>query len=398
MTQRPPFIFDPDITAIFAIAKRAGGEARLVGGVVRNWLMGLSLSDYDMAVNLPITVFSDMAEQAGLRVIPTGLSHGSVTVISGMHQIEVTQTRADISTDGRHAVIGFAPDFTADASRRDFTINALYLDEEGTLFDPLDGQGDIARCQLRFIGDAKQRIAEDYLRILRAFRLMSQMPQLSLSEQDVQAIYAMREGLLQLSGNRIGAEMQKCLGGDGWQKAVSALADCDCDKVLFGTAFQVLSDGLFDGISYQDLTENWLARLALLLPETAQQAIFEKCAMSNADKAYLMSLYQPFSKAELTGLMGKDWQKIAYFHQGDSLADRLLVQSYYQKPDITKSRLRQIAQFTAPPCPVSGHDLRQAGIGEGPEIGKLLLQAKQLFADSDFSADKQTILAALTDA
>ncbi|MCX7315456.1 MAG: CCA tRNA nucleotidyltransferase, partial [Hyphomicrobiales bacterium] len=164
---------DPALRRIFALLDQGDNSVRLVGGVVRNVLMGRSVTDIDMATtHLPETVM-EKARQAGIKVIPTGLAHGTVTLVTGGRSFEITTLREDIETHGRHATVRFGRDFSHDALRRDFTINALYADARGHIYDYAHGLDDIARKQVRFIGEARTRIAEDYLRILRFFRFVS---------------------------------------------------------------------------------------------------------------------------------------------------------------------------------------------------------------------------------
>ena len=156
---------------IFDAARRLGGEARIVGGAVRAWLAGFDVREIDMAVNLPIqAITNELQQNQRVKVIYTGLHHGTVTVVSGKDRIEVTQTRSDYETDGRHALVRFQDDWTLDAVRRDFTINAMYLDAFGQIFDPLNGHADLAARRLRCIGTAAERVQEDALRMLRYCR------------------------------------------------------------------------------------------------------------------------------------------------------------------------------------------------------------------------------------
>ncbi len=152
----------------------AGYEARIVGGAVRNALLGSLVRDIDIATTAEPAAVIAAVEAQGLKALPTGIEHGTVTVIAGHHPYEVTTLRADVETDGRRAVVRFTTDWAADASRRDFTINALYCDKTGHVFDPLGGYEDLAARRVRFIGDARARIREDYLRILRFFRFSAE--------------------------------------------------------------------------------------------------------------------------------------------------------------------------------------------------------------------------------
>ncbi|MEK9855200.1 MAG: hypothetical protein VW495_10365, partial [Rhodobiaceae bacterium] len=167
-----PFPVPSLATRIFAITMAAGHETRIVGGAVRDWLVGREIGDIDMAVAAPIDRVAALLRDHGLKVIDTGLDHGTVTVVAGDQHLELTQTRVDMETDGRRAVVAFSDDWAADAARRDFTINALYIDAAGRLEDPLGGRADLEAGILRFVGDAMQRVEEDALRMLRYCRFL----------------------------------------------------------------------------------------------------------------------------------------------------------------------------------------------------------------------------------
>jgi len=156
---------------IFAQAQALGGEARIVGGAVRDWLSNYPVGDIDMAINLPIETVASHMVACDMRVVETGLKHGTITLYDDDNQIELTQTRVDLETDGRHAIVAHDQDWARDAARRDFTINALYLDKSGGIFDPLDGRADLQAGRLRFAGDAGLRVKEDALRRQRATNL-----------------------------------------------------------------------------------------------------------------------------------------------------------------------------------------------------------------------------------
>ena len=163
----------PQTRAVFGALTADGHTVRAVGGAVRNVLMGRAVDDVDLAIDAEPETVMELAAKAGLKPVPTGLDHGTVTVIAGHRPFEVTTLRADVETYGRHAKVAFTGDWEGDARRRDFTINALYVNPDGTLFDPLGGLDDVLAHRVRFIGDPSKRIREDYLRILRFFRFVS---------------------------------------------------------------------------------------------------------------------------------------------------------------------------------------------------------------------------------
>lgn len=201
----------PVVRDVFRALDCAGHETRIVGGAVRNALLGLDVADIDMATTLTPEHVMRLGEEAGLHAMATGIDHGTVTLISHGEPIEVTTLRADVETDGRHAKVQFGRDWAGDAARRDFTINALYCSASGEIFDPLGGAEDLVRRHIRFVGDPEKRIGEDYLRILRFFRFYGAYGEGPVDEPGLQACIRMRSGLDGLSRERIWSEFAKIL-------------------------------------------------------------------------------------------------------------------------------------------------------------------------------------------
>ena len=373
----------------FALARSAGGQGRLVGGAVRDWTIGRPIGDLDMAVNVPIAAFRKQAQAAAIRVIDTGLDHGSLTLCENGTCLEVTQTRKDISTDGRHAKIGFTPEWDEDARRRDFTINALYIDENGTLFDPVGGLADIKAGRLRFIGDAGARISEDYLRMLRLMRFVSQLEGFDADEDALTIVTQHLDGLGQLSGERIVQEIKKLCAGVQWQKAVVMMTKSGLDQALFGAPFLPRSPRA-------SLLESWQGVLASLAGADGRDVI-KKMPFSRADLRHMTTLWQPFQSGDFAALAdhGQDaWQEVAYFNQAH-LYERALIQEAFEDFTLSDERLAALRFYDAPPCPVSGDDLSKAGVAPGPEMGRLLQQAAVLFVKSGFVLSANDIITTL---
>ena len=201
----------PQTQRVFAALTVAGHGARAVGGCVRNSLMGLAVTDIDIATTALPAETAAAAKAAGFAAIPTGIEHGTITVVADHLPYEVTTLRRDVATDGRRAVVAFTQDWSEDARRRDFTMNALYCAADGTVFDPLGGYGDLKARRVRFIGDPSERIREDYLRILRFFRFHATYSAGALDADGARACVRLRDGLRQLSAERIGAETMRLL-------------------------------------------------------------------------------------------------------------------------------------------------------------------------------------------
>ncbi|MEL6747281.1 MAG: CCA tRNA nucleotidyltransferase, partial [Pseudomonadota bacterium] len=216
----------PATKAVFAALSTPGVTVRAVGGTVRNALLGEAITDIDLATTAAPEETIRAAKAAGLKAIPTGLQHGTVTVVADRTPFEVTTLRLDVRTDGRHAEVAFTDDWHGDAARRDFTMNALYCDADGTVFDPLGGLADCMARRVRFIGDPDQRIAEDYLRIVRFYRFTAQYGGHSLGAIDMagrRACTRGRHGLFRLSRERIGSELGKLLAGAAAPTALIAM-------------------------------------------------------------------------------------------------------------------------------------------------------------------------------
>ena len=202
----------PQTQAVFACLNRDGFEARAVGGVVRNSLLGRAVTEVDFATDAKPEDIVRLADEAGLaKLVPTGIAHGTVTVIAGGVPFEVTSLRRDVETDGRHATVAFGGDWAGDARRRDFTMNALYADAAGKVHDPLGGLSDLRAGRVRFVGDAAERIREDYLRTLRFFRFSADYSHGDFDAAGVAAAIRERAGLSRLSRERVRMEMLRIL-------------------------------------------------------------------------------------------------------------------------------------------------------------------------------------------
>ncbi len=211
MTRLPDAILhDPALTAVLDAVEAGGHRAYLVGGAVRNALLGQQVDDIDIATDAHPDAVMVQAQAAGLRPVPTGIAHGTITVVADGQGFEVTTFRRDVDTDGRRAVVAFTDDLTRDAQRRDFTMNALYADRQGHVIDPVGGLPDLAARRLRFVGDPAARIREDYLRILRFFRFLAWYGR-DAQPDAISAFADLKQGLSRIAPERIGAEMRKLL-------------------------------------------------------------------------------------------------------------------------------------------------------------------------------------------
>ena len=232
------WLLAPGVRRVFAALDRDGDEARIVGGAVRDALAGRAVGDIDFATTATPDVVQARAAEAGLKVVPTGIEHGTLTLVADGVGYQVTTLREDIETDGRRAVVRFGRDWEADARRRDFTVNALSVDAAGVVRDPVGGYSDIVAGRIGFIGDADQRIAEDRLRILRFFRLNAEFGSEPYDSEGLSAAIRAREGLRELSAERIGQEMRRLILAPRATEAISLMQDCGIlPVILAGVAF-----------------------------------------------------------------------------------------------------------------------------------------------------------------
>lgn len=383
----PNFLSWPICKRIIRVVAAHGGEARFVGGAVRNHLLGKKIDDVDMAVNRPIEDVASWLVHDGLSIYETGIAHGTITVRFDGKSVELTQTRKDAETDGRHARVIPVDDWLEDAQRRDFTINAVYMDGAGTLFDFVGGRSDLTAGILRFIGDAEHRICEDYLRILRAFRFLSEYPELRFSEGMLTSLSQHMNGLQQLSGERVTNEWMRLLSGQGWRQALALSIKSRLDHTLFGRTFTVNL--------HLPLAENLtsLGRFAWLLGPNA--ALPDWLRLSRAD-SNLLSLYaQKLDQKTVIDLLSDIlWRQTAYT-VGVDVYQRLILSLLWDGRGADDATLKRIATFQPPAFPLRGADLMSEGIAPGVLIGKMLLSLEQAWVASDFQLGKDVLLALL---
>jgi poly(A) polymerase len=369
----------PATRAVFAALTAEGAEARAVGGAVRNALMGTPVKDVDIATTaLPADVMR-LAAEAGLHAVPTGFEHGTVTVVAKHVPFEVTTLRKDIETFGRHARVTFTTNWTEDALRRDFTMNALYCGAEGTVHDPLGGYSDLKARRVRFIGDAHQRIREDYLRILRFFRFLAQYGNGAEPDPDgLAAAIAEKAGLAGLSGERIRAELLLLLGAPGALEAVRAMSGAELLEPLLGVT------GNLDRLARLAAIERALARkpdpvlrlAALALDQTDKPArLQERLRLSAAETAKLARAivsdpaFDPASPE-------REAQAFLYRHGVEAFIDGALME-WARSGDAPESaararRARLPERWNAPELPVRGADVVALGVPAGPEVGRVI--------------------------
>jgi poly(A) polymerase len=380
MKVRGAWLDRPGTQALCAALSAAGQRALFVGGCVRNALMALPVGDIDIATDaLPKTV-SDIAEKAGFKVIPTGIDHGTVTVIAGGIPHEVTTFRRDVETDGRHALVAFSDDLTEDAARRDFTMNALYAEADGTVIDPLGGLPDLLARHLRFVGDPVARIREDYLRILRFFRFHALYadPEAGLDAEGLAACAANLDGLAGLSRERIGAEMHKLLAAPDPAPATAAMAQAGVlAQILPGADARAL--GLMVHLE-SGTAPDWLARLALLGGEDPAEALRLSRAESGSIQQIRDYIGTPLTPAALGWKLGERLARAT-----------ILCRAALLEQPLSPNWQSEIIRGTQASLPVTAADLMPAL--QGPALGEALRKIEVRWLASDLNLSKSDLLA-----
>jgi poly(A) polymerase len=388
---------DRDLLGVLAALDQEGEETRIVGGALRNALLGRPAREIDLATTLLPKAVMARATAAGLRAVPTGVAHGTVTVLAGERTFEVTTLREDIATDGRHAKVRFGRDFETDALRRDFTMNALSTTRDGKLFDYTGGLADIAARKVRFIGEPARRIAEDYLRILRFFRFSADFGEGPLDCAGRSAAVRLREGLVSLSRERIHAELLKLLCA---RRAADVCADICADGLLHpllalapnpARLRRVLAIG--DSVPQDPLLR--LAALCVKLPEDAAR-LRERLRLSNTGAERLEG-----AALALTGLHGlnepprpDELRGLLFRHGRQAAGDAMILAQADARPgqDDEWARARKFLQDTeVPRLPFSGADFIARGITEGRAIGEALRDLQALWMKAGFPKDPASL-------
>lgn len=386
---------DPNLFAQGPIARLLaaiggdGEDIRVAGGAVRNAMLGLAPADIDCATTATPDETMRRAARAGFRVVPTGVEHGTVTVLVGETPFEVTTLRADIETDGRRAVVSFGRDFAADAMRRDFTINALYADADGTVTDYVGGLDDLAARRVRFIGDATTRIREDYLRILRLFRFHATYADGPIDEEALSACIRERNGLDGLSRERVRAELMKLFKAPRADETLAIMDETGfLTRLLGGVAHRARLGALRE--EYPEAAAPALS-LSLLGVECEEDAarLRARLALSNEESSLLARAAKAF-----TGLRAERFEpsenrlKALLYRLGADLGPALaacLIAAKASAPTIADGYIA--AEWTPPALPWRGADALAAGVAAGPAVGEWLARAEALWIDADFPSE-----------
>jgi poly(A) polymerase len=379
----PAWMNDPASRRLFAALAAGGIDARFVGGCVRNAVLGRAIDDIDLAVDKPPDTVMRVLEAAKIKVIPTGLKHGTVTAIADGRSYELTTLRRDVETDGRRAVVAFTDDWLADAGRRDFTFNALYADPDGTLYDPFDGRADLAAGRVRFIGDADQRIAEDRLRVLRFFRFHAWYGRPPLDGPGFDACRRNAGALGALSGERVAKELLRTLEAERSPDAVAAMSEAGA---LDHWLPEYAGVGRLRALIGREEKADGLRRLAAILPARADAVAIGKRLRLSTQEALRLEVM--LADEPVVGLH----PRAEIYRLGTTLfIDRLLLAA----PANWQAILKLAREWTPPELPVGGADALKLGLKPGPKVGALLEAVERWWIEGDFTADRTACLAEL---
>jgi poly(A) polymerase len=387
-----PWLTEGPAGRVLALLNDGGEEARVVGGAVRNALLKIPIGDIDIATTALPEEVTRRAKEAGIKCVPTGIEHGTVTLVVDGQPFEVTTLREDTETFGRKAKVAFGRDWVGDAHRRDFTINALSLTADGVVHDYVGGLDDIASRRVRFIGNPEERIAEDYLRILRFFRIHAAFGAGEVDRPGYLACIAAREGLATLSAERVRTELLKLLIADGAVAAITAMADGGLLlPILGGVAYLGPFAAMIAAEGRLALTADSVRRLAALAVAVTEDAkrLALRLRLSNTEAKALDSMGHRWWR--LGGMDEATAKRRLYRLGTDRYRDRLLLAwaragtAADPAPWLERATLSQ--RWSAPKFPLKAADFIARGVAEGPSLGHVLTLAEDAWLAADFPLD-----------
>ena len=391
-----PWLKSGPTARALALLNGEGEEARVIGGAVRNALLNIPIGDIDIATTALPTEVTRRAKAAGVKSVPTGVEHGTVTLVIDREPFEVTTLREDSETFGRKAKVAFGRDWVRDAQRRDFTINGLSVDADGYVHDHVGGLDDIAARRVRFIGDPNQRIAEDYLRILRFFRIHAAYGAGEPDRAGYLACIGARAGLAMLSAERVRLEMLKLMVAEGAAGAVAAMVDGGLLLPIFG------------GVGYAGPFRTMISveRTLGLAPDPMRRLGALAVAVTEDAKRVAMRLRLSNAETRALDSMGHRWWRLAgmdaatarrrlYRLGEDRYRDRLLLAWARSGGDTDAAAWRDLAtlpeRWRAPKFPLKAADFIARGVAHGPRLGQALALAEDAWVAADFPPDQHAL-------
>jgi len=407
-----PWMIAPETVAVMMALGAAGGEVRFVGGCVRDALLGRRVRDIDIATPEPPERVMNLLARAGIKAVPTGIKHGTVTAVTGDRHFEITTLRRDVETDGRHAKVEYTNDWQADAARRDFTINALFCAADGTLYDPFGGVADLRAQRVRFVGNAEARIREDVLRLLRFFRFFAHYGAPPPDAGALAACQKLTKLLPTLSGERVCGEMLKLLLAPDPATVIELMRDRGVlahwlpEATKTGRLRALVS---IEGLAPRDLVAGAepIRRLAALLGDGAASAldVAQRLRLSNVERDRLVGLADGPAPSLALDAAGR--RRLIYRLGVERFRDRVLIAwaetaaaGGATDPPATEAwikLLRKGVEWSPPRFPLKGRDAVRLGIPPGPTVGRLMATVEDWWISGDFQADRNACLAKLTE-
>lgn len=383
---------DGEVARLLSVLDRDGEEARVVGGAIRNELLRLPVDEIDVATTaLPAEVVRRI-KAAGWKAVPTGIEHGTITVVIDSRPFEVTTLREDVETFGRKAKVMFGRDWRIDAERRDFTINALSASAAGTVFDYVGGLDDIAQRRVRFIGDPSERIAEDYLRILRFFRFHAHFAEGPPDAAGLSACIRGRDGLDRLSRERVRMELMKLFVAPRAAATLSVMGECGLlGSVLGGVPYVASFKRMADIEALLALHADAVRRLGALAVSVSEDAerLSQRLRLSNVESKRLLALESWWRIDPSAG--AQPAHALLYRLGQQSFVDRVLVAWSRAAAAADESIWRELAtlpqRWTAPVFPLRSADFTRRGMRAGPALGAAMRAAEQAWIAADFPDD-----------
>jgi poly(A) polymerase len=396
-----PWMRAPETLAVMAALEAGGGEgcARFVGGCVRNAITGHPVDDIDIATTLTPDAVIAALKAARLKSVPTGIDHGTVTAVSGGKPFEITTLRRDVETDGRRAVVAFTTDWSEDAQRRDFRLNALYCDAEGRLFDPTgEGLADARAGRIVFVGDADTRILEDGLRILRFFRFEAWYGKGEPDAASLAACGRLKDRITALSAERVSKELLKLLAADDPRPTVRLMAASGVLSIALPEASDLARFERLVGIETEQLFQcDAVLRLGALLPDdpAVGAVCAERLRLSNVQRERLTAMLgtEPPIRSWMSP---KEARRDVYQLGADTFCDRvLLAWAASTRPATTtqwRALLPMAQSWPRPTFPLTGEEVMAAGVPRGPLVGQVMREVESWWIDNDFISDKLSIV------
>lgn len=390
--EKPQFLKDPRCKELINILNSKDDDSRYVGGCVRDYFTSHETKDIDIATKIPPNKVVKILTKNGYKPFTAGIDHGTISINLGELKIEITTLRKDMNHDGRHADIELTDDWEIDAARRDFTINSLYMNDKGDLFDPFDGLNDLKNKKIRFIGDPESRINEDYLRMLRLFRFIS-IYESKIDPQIRKILEKNKSKISKLSSERIHQEFFKIMQNDDSGKTIELMKNMNFLDTIFGYKVDISSYQRILKIDVENFFEpDLLLRFFLLVPKKYDSlSLLTNFTFSNKEKKIFEEIYN--SNHKVKSYLSIKEVRAEIYKIGKDNFNNLVRINWARDNKISNSvqwrALLAISEsFQLPVFPIKAKDLLALGVPEGPLLGEILDDVESWWVDTDFTADK----------